>query len=92
MKKKRNILQKVSIITGVICILLTFASLAALYFKLQELEMQHPVTASLLASSFFFTFISFVFFVMGNADIPSFKLTPAASPVSLDNEKTKEED
>ena len=47
--------------------------------------MQHPVTASFLASSFFFIFIGFVFTVIGNTDIPSFKV--ASTPVSEKNEK-----
>ena len=59
-----------------------------LYFKVQELGMQHVVSASLLASSFFCTFIGVVFLVIGNADIPSFKVVGADSPVSL-KEKTK---
>ena len=79
-----------SIITAVICFLLAIVCVIVLYFKLPELTMQHPVSASLLASSFFFVFIAFVFSVIGNADIPSFKIeTATAEP--LDNEKIKEE-
>ena len=51
--------------------------------------MQHVVSASLLASSFFCAFIGVVFIVIGNADIPSFKVVASAPPASL-NEETEE--
>ena len=57
----------------------------ALYFKVQELGMQHPVSASLLASSFVSACIGFVFIFIGNADIPSFKIV-AAAPAASGNE------
>jgi len=74
MKKRKSILQKVSSITGIICFLLAIVCAVALYFKVDELGMEHVFSASLLASSFFCTFISFVFIVIGKADIPSFKV------------------
>ena len=48
--------------------------------------MQHVISASLLASSFFCAFIGFVFIVIGNADIPSFKVVDTDSPASLNKE------
>jgi hypothetical protein len=90
MKKRKSILQKSSSIIGIICFLLSVLCAVALYFKVEELGMQHVVSASLLASSFFCAFIGFVFIVIGNADIPSFKIVdaePAApSPASLNEE------
>ena len=80
-------LQKISSIIGIICFLLAVLSAVALYFKVQELGMQHPISASFLASSFFCVFIGFIFTVMGNADIPSFKVVAATPPVSGDEEK-----
>ena len=74
MKKRKSILQKVSTITGIICFLLAIVCAVALYFKVEELGMEHVVSASLLASSFFCAFIGFVFIVIGKADIPSFKV------------------
>ena len=73
MKKRKSILQKVSKIIGIICFLLAILSAIILYFKVQELGMQHVVSASYLALSFFCAFIGVVFIVIGNADIPSFK-------------------
>jgi hypothetical protein len=57
-----------------------------LYFKIEEVGMQHVVSASLLASSFFCAFIGFVFIVIANADIPSFKVVAAAKPAALSEE------
>ena len=74
MKKRKSVLQKISIILGIICFLLAILCAIALYFKVQELGMQDVVSASLLASSFFCTFIGVIFIVIGNADIPSFKV------------------
>ncbi len=75
MKKRKSMLQRSSGVVGKICFLLAVLCAVALYFKVQELGMQHPVSASFLASSFFFIFIGFVFTIMGNADLPSFKVT-----------------
>ena len=86
MKKRKSILQKLSSITGIICYLLAVLCAVVLYFKVQELGMQHPISASLLASSFFCAFIGFVFTVIGNADIPSFKVVDATLPASLNEE------
>ena len=86
MKKRKSILQKLSSIIGIICFLLAVLCAVALYFKVQELGMQHVVSASLLASSFFCTFIGFVFIVIGNADIPSFKVVADVPPASQNEE------
>ena len=86
MKKRKSILQKLSSIIGIICFLLAVLCAIALYFKAQELGMQHVVSASLLASSFFCAFIGFVFIVIGNADIPSFKVVADVPPASQNEE------
>ncbi|RLA05192.1 MAG: hypothetical protein DRQ47_01775 [Gammaproteobacteria bacterium] len=74
MNKRKSILQKSSAIIGKICFLLAALCVAVLYFKVKELGMQHVISASFLASSFFFVFVGFVLTVIGNADIPSFKV------------------
>ena len=50
--------------------------------------MEHVISASLLASSFFFIFVGFVFIVIGKTDLPSFKVEVADQPASInkDNE------
>jgi len=74
MKKTKSFLQKVSGIIGIICFLLAIVCAVVLYLMVQERGMQDVVSASLLASSFFFAFIGFVFMVISNTDIPSFKI------------------
>lgn len=91
MKKRKSILQKFSSVIGVICFFLAALSAIGLYLKVQELTMQHPVSASFLASSFFFVFIGFVFIVIGRTDIPSFKIGEgdiATSSTTLINKDT----
>ncbi|MFW5427301.1 MAG: hypothetical protein ACKE8G_03355 [Methylophagaceae bacterium] len=72
MKKRKSMLQKSSGIIAKICFLLAVLCAVALYFKVQELGMEHPISASFLASPFFFVFIGFVLTVINNTDIPSF--------------------
>jgi len=74
MKKRKSTLQKLSVIIGYVCFLLAVLCAVALYFKNHELGMQDPVTASLLASTFFFVFIGFVFMIMGRVDLPNLKI------------------
>ena len=74
MKKRKSKLQKSSVIIGYVCFLLAVLCAIALYFKNQELGMQDPVTASFLASTFFFVCIGFVFMIMGKADLPDLKV------------------
>ena len=48
------------------------------YLKRQELGATDPVTASFLASMFFFVLVGFLLGIMGNADIPDLKVRPSA--------------
>ena len=73
MAKRKRILQKLSVSSAVVSLLLALASGVALYFRLQDVGIDDPITASLIASTFFFICIGFVFFIMGTADLPSFK-------------------
>ena len=74
MKKSKSMLQKASSIIGIICFLLAIVCAVALYYMVQDVGMQDVISASLLASTFFCVFIGFVFTVIGNTDIPSFKV------------------
>ncbi len=85
MKKRKSFLQKTSGIIGIVCFFLAALSAVVLYFKVKELGMEDTISASLLASAFFFTFVGFVFTIIGNANIPSFKVV-AAAPASQDKE------
>jgi len=72
--KKKSALQKFSNILGILSFILAVVCVVFLYFKVQELGMQNPVSASFLASIFFFCFIGVLFTVIANANIPSFRV------------------
>lgn len=90
MKKRKNILQRSSAIIGKSCFLLAVLCAVALYFKVKELGMQHAISASFLASSFFFVFVGFVLTVIGNTDIPSFKVGPVSITQKDNNEENRD--
>ena len=89
MKKRKSILQRSSSIIGKTCFLLAVLCAAALYFKVKELGMQHVISASFLASSFFFVFVGFVLTVIGNTDIPSFKIGPVSRTQKDNSEENR---
>jgi len=75
MKKKKSNLQKFSLLLAIVSVISAIACIIYLFFNIETLGWQNPVSASLLASTFFFFFISFIFIVIGVSDIPSFKVT-----------------
>ncbi|NQY27494.1 MAG: hypothetical protein HRT92_10000 [Piscirickettsiaceae bacterium] len=78
MKKRKNILQRSSSIIGKACFLLAVLCVVAFYFKVQDLGMQHVISASFLAFSFFLVSVGVVLTVIANTDIPSFKMGPVS--------------
>lgn len=74
MQKKKSILQKSSLLFSVICFISALVCAVALFIKGGELGMDHPISASLAASIFFFFSVAAVLFVIGKSDIPSFKV------------------
>lgn len=80
-------LQKVARIVGKICYGLCLLCGVLWYLKRQELGATHPITASFLASTFFFIFVGFLLGIMGNADVPDLKIR--SSEDTPDTEKTK---
>jgi len=71
--KEKGVLQKISFFSGVISFLLAFIVGIALYFQVTSADSNGPVSASLIASIFFFVCVGIVLAIMGRADIPSFK-------------------
>ena len=74
MKKRKGILQKISIITGIISSLLAIACGVIYYIKVDELGFNNPISASLLASIIFFLSVGVVLVVIGRSDIPNLKI------------------
>ena len=69
----RGFMQRMSVVSGVISILLAIVSGVFLYFRVDETGFNNPVAASLLACCFFFVFVATVLIIIGRSDIPSFR-------------------
>lgn len=66
-------LQKTSLISGYISLLLAFITGIVLFLRDEVEGITDPVYASLLATTFFFICVGIVLIIMGRADIPNFK-------------------
>lgn len=77
MKSKPNLFQKVSLISAKISFVISVLCGIILYLKIDEYGYQSPISASLLGSIFFFLFVGILLTIVGNSDIPSFKLDPS---------------
>ena len=73
MPKRKGLLQKLSIIMSVVSFVLALIAGIMLYLRLASVGSDNPISASLMASTFFFISVGTVLAIMGNADIPSFK-------------------
>ena len=80
-------LQKVARVVGKICYVLCLVCGVLWYLKRQELGATHPVTASFLASTFFFVFVGFLLGIMGNADVPDLKIRPSEEAPETEDDK-----
>ncbi|HIP94860.1 MAG TPA: hypothetical protein EYH20_05935 [Leucothrix sp.] len=74
MSKKKSNFQKSALYFSAFSVIASILSVVFLYFKIQTLGWESPISASLLASSFFFGFVAVVLFIIGSSDIPSFKV------------------
>ena len=72
--KRKGVLQKVSIVSAVVSFVLAFIAGVMLYLRLISVGSDNPISASLMASTFFFIGVGIVLMIIGNADIPSFKI------------------
>lgn len=77
MAERKSVLQKVSTISAVVSFVLAFIAGVMLYLRLESVGSDNPVSASLMASTFFFIGVGIVLFIIGNADLPSFKIDNA---------------
>ena len=74
MKKNKSVLQKSTLYFAIASFIVSVACVIYLTLNIDALGWQNPITASLLASSFFFSFVGFLFIVIHTTDIPSFKV------------------
>ena len=74
MANKKGMLQKISLVAALLSLVLAVVSGIFLYFRLAGTGSDNPLSASLMASTFFFLCVGAVFAVMGHANLPSFKL------------------
>ena len=72
-KTKKSKLQKSALYFAAASIIAAIASVIYLFLKIETLGWENPISASLLAATFFFVFVAFVLIVIGTANIPSFK-------------------
>jgi hypothetical protein len=74
MTKRKGVLQKASLVFAVVSIVLALASAVMLYFRLQSMGSDDLISASLMASTFFFISVGVVLAIIGKTDLPNFKI------------------
>jgi hypothetical protein len=74
MKKSKGPLQKVSLISGVVGLILAVVCSVALYLRMDGQTGQDPISASLMASIFFFLCVGGILIFIGMCNLPSFKI------------------
>ena len=79
MTKRKGVLQKLSLVSAVVSFMLAFAAGVMLYLRLVSVGSDNPISASLMASTFFFIFVGVILTIIGKADIPSFKFDDSES-------------
>ena len=74
MKNTKSKLQQSALYFAVASFITSVACAVYLYLNVDQLSWQNPISASLLASIFFFAFVGVVLIIIGIANIPSFKV------------------
>jgi len=74
MTKRKGVLQRISLVLAVVSFILALTSGVMLYIRLDSVGIDNPISASFMASTFFFICVGVVLTVIGKADIPSFKI------------------
>ena len=74
MPKRKGLLQKLSIVFSVVSFALALIAGIMLYLRVASVGVDNPISASLMASTFFFICVGTILTVIGNADIPGFKI------------------
>lgn len=74
MKKNYKAWQKAVFYTGIASFIASAACIIYVYLKIDGLGWDNPVSASLLATSFFFASTGIVLVTIGKTNLPSFKV------------------
>jgi len=74
MTKRKGVLQKIALVFALVSFVLALTSGVMLYLRLESVGSDNPISASLMASTFFFISVGVVLTIIGKADIPSFKI------------------
>ena len=74
MTKRKGVLQKISLVSAVVSFMLAIASGVLLYLRMESVGGDNPISASFMASTFFFVCVGIVLTVIGKADLPGFKI------------------
>lgn len=74
MAKKKGVLQKVALVFGVLSFALAIAAGVWLYIRVGSVGGDNPISASLMASTFFFACVGVVLTIIGSANLPDLKL------------------
>jgi len=73
MTAKKGFLQKLSLVSAVASFAVALITGVMLYLRLESVGSDNPVSASLMASTFFFVCVGIILVIIGTADMPSFK-------------------
>lgn len=74
MAKQKGILQKIALGSGIVSFILAVVTGVLLYLRVEEVGSENPISASLMASTFFFFCVGIVLTIIGKADLPDLKL------------------
>ncbi len=74
MTNKKGFLQKIALLFGMLSFVLAVLAGVWLYFRVESVGANNPISASLMASTFFFICVGVILTVIGKANLPSFKL------------------
>ena len=71
--RRKGLLQKISTLSAGASLVLALVTGVFLYLRLRDVGSDDPLSASLMAATFFFLCVGFVLGVMGRTDIPNFR-------------------
>lgn len=79
MKNNQKKWQKLVYYLGITSFVISISALVFVYFEMGDLGFKNVITASILASSFFFASVGLVLVTIGKCDLPSLKVSDTDS-------------